>query len=328
MTMTQAFQNAATRTIQVKDTSMVYRELGERGGVPVVFLHHLTAVLDDWDPKVLDGIAGSHHVVIFDNRGVGGSGGQTPVSVADMAEDAIAFIEALGFAQVDLFGFSLGGFVAQVIAQTRPELVRKIVLAGTGPAGGVGISDVGTILQGAFQKAGAEHKHPKHFLFFSPSPQSQKAADAFLQRLGERQADRDTAVSDQTVQAQLTAIAKWGQAPGADGEFNRAVRSPSQCEARHLPGCEPWRHLPIRRRLRRSDAPLSRGIATHCASRILPRAESKICSLGKYVRIPCRRASRELLGAMSKMISIQIWLEKYYAPLESLSPRWRLLSSG
>ena len=120
MTMTQAFQNAATRTIQVKDTRMVYRELGERGGVPVVFLHHLTAVLDDWDPKVLDGIAGSHHVVIFDNRGVGGSGGQTPVSVADMAEDAIAFIEALGFAQVDLFGFSLGGFVAQVIAQTRP----------------------------------------------------------------------------------------------------------------------------------------------------------------------------------------------------------------
>jgi pimeloyl-ACP methyl ester carboxylesterase len=129
MTMSQTFQNAATRTIQVKDTRMVYRELGERGGVPVIFLHHLTAVLDDWDPKVLDGIAGSRHVVIFDNRGVGSSGGQTPVSVADMAEDAIAFIEALGFAQVDLLGFSLGGFIAQVIAQTRPELVRKIVLA-------------------------------------------------------------------------------------------------------------------------------------------------------------------------------------------------------
>jgi pimeloyl-ACP methyl ester carboxylesterase len=225
MTMTQAFQNAATRTIQVKDTRMVYRELGERGGVPVVFLHHLTAVLDDWDPKILDGIAGSHHVVTFDNRGVGGSGGQTPVSVADMAEDAIAFIEALGFAQVDLFGFSLGGFIAQVIAQTRPELVRKIVLAGTGPAGGVGISNVGAVLQGAFQKAGAEHKHPKHFLFFSPSHQSQKAADAFLQRLGERQADRDAAVSDQTVQAQVTAIVKWGQAPSSI-EALKQVRNP------------------------------------------------------------------------------------------------------
>ena len=223
--MTQTFQNTVTRTIQVKDIGLVYRELGASDGVPVVFLHHLTAVLDDWDPKVLDGIAGSHHVVIFDNRGVGGSGGQTPVSVADMAEDAIAFIEALGFAQVDLFGFSLGGFVAQVIAQTRPELVRKIVLAGTGPVGGLGISNAGAVLQDAFQKAAATNKHPKHFLFFSPSHQSQKAADAFLHRLGERQADRDTPVSDQTVQAQVTAIVKWGQAPSSI-EALKQVRNP------------------------------------------------------------------------------------------------------
>src|ERR1700731_4242850 len=84
MTMSQTFQNAATRTIQVKDTGMVYRELGERGGVPVIFLHHLTAVLDDWDPKVLDGIAGRRPVVIFDNFAEGGPGGHTPVTVADM----------------------------------------------------------------------------------------------------------------------------------------------------------------------------------------------------------------------------------------------------
>ena len=282
--MTQEFQNATTQTIPVKDTKLVYRELGKRGGVPVIFLHHLTAVLDDWDPKLLDGIASKHHVVIFDNRGVGGSGGQTPISVADMASDAIAFIEALGFAQVDLFGFSLGGFVAQAIALSRPELVRKIVLTGTGPAGGEGIANVGTVLQNAFQKAGAEHKHPKHFLFFSPSLQSQTAGDAFLQRLGERRADRDKAVSDQTVQAQVAAITKWGQAPrsmevaeadpaagagrqwrrrrhGADGKLLRLVRSPPQCGAQHFSRRQPWRHLPIRRRLRRTDAPLSRGIA-------------------------------------------------------------------
>jgi pimeloyl-ACP methyl ester carboxylesterase len=223
--MTQTFHNAVTRRIQVKNIGLAYREFGARDGVPVVFLHHLTAVLDDWDPKVLDGLAGSHHVVIFDNRGVGASDGQTPVSVADMADDAIAFVEALGFAQVDLVGFSLGGFVAQVIAQTRPDLVRKIVLAGTGPAGGVGISDIGAVLQDAFQKAAATGKHPKHFLFFSPSHQSQKAADAFLQRLGERQADRDTPVSDQTVQAQVTAILKWGQAPSST-EALKQVRNP------------------------------------------------------------------------------------------------------
>jgi pimeloyl-ACP methyl ester carboxylesterase len=219
MTMTQAFQNAATRTIQVKDTRMVYRELGERGGVPVVFLHHLTAVLDDWDPKVLDGIAGSHHVVIFDNRGVGGSGGQTPVSVADMAEDAIAFIEALGFAQVDLFGFSLGGFVAQVIAQTRPELVRKIVLAGTGPAGGVGISDVGTILQGAFQRAGAEHKHPKHFLCSSPLP---------LKARGRRMRSCSVSGSVRPIATRPSAIRpsrpSWRQSPNGARRRTRARR--------------------------------------------------------------------------------------------------------
>src|SRR5258707_10766388 len=104
--MTQSSQNAATQTVQGKDTKLVYRELGERGGVPVVFLHHLTAVLEDWDPKVLDGIASKHHVVIFDNRGVGGSGGQTPVSVADMAARPRALTPAPPLARSHPFSLS------------------------------------------------------------------------------------------------------------------------------------------------------------------------------------------------------------------------------
>src|SRR6202035_1312370 len=132
---------------------------------PVVFLHHLTAVLEDWDPRVVDGLASKHHVSAFDNRGVGGSGGSTPETVEEMARDAVAFIGALGFSKVDLLGFSLGGFVSQVIAQQQPGLVRKIILAGTGPAGGDGIANVDPVLQGAFSKAGATNKHPKHFLF-------------------------------------------------------------------------------------------------------------------------------------------------------------------
>jgi pimeloyl-ACP methyl ester carboxylesterase len=115
----------------------------------VVFLHHLTAVLDDWDPKVVDGLVAKRHVIVFDNRGVGGSGGSTPKTVEEMARDAVAFIGALGFSKVDLLGFSLGGFVAQVIAQEQPGLVRKIILAGTGPAGGDGIVNVGAVLQDA-----------------------------------------------------------------------------------------------------------------------------------------------------------------------------------
>jgi pimeloyl-ACP methyl ester carboxylesterase len=209
--MSTTFENAATKSVAVDGTSFVYREIGEKSRTPLVLLHHLTAVLDDWDPKVVDGLAARHHVIIFDNRGVGGSQGSTPTTVEAMARDAVAFIDALGFGKIDLLGFSLGGFVAQVIAQQRPDPVRKIILAGTGPAGGEGIANVGAILQDAFAKAEAAHKHPKHFLFFTQTSNGQAAADDFLQRLKQRTKGLDTPASNETVQAQIAAIQAWGQ---------------------------------------------------------------------------------------------------------------------
>src|SRR5260370_8899017 len=186
-------------------------------------MHHLTAVLEDWDPAIADGLAKSRPVIVFDNRGVGGSGGRTPANVADMAKDAIAFIDALGLAKVDLFGFSLGGFIAQIIAQERPDLVRRIILAGTAPAGGEGIINVGAVLQDAIAKAGAENKHPKHLLFFRPSKDSQKAADAFLSRLSERKQDRHATLTNEAIHAQVVAITKWGMAPAGS---LRSIRQP------------------------------------------------------------------------------------------------------
>ena len=209
--MTTTFTNAPNQSVDVNGTKFVFREIGRKGGIPVIFLHHLTAVLEDWDPRVVDGLAAQHHVIVFDNRGVGGSGGSTPNTVEEMARDAAAFMAALGFSKVDLLGFSLGGFVSQSLAQQQPDLARKIILAGTGPAGGEGIASVGAILQDAFAKAGATNKHPKHFLFFTQTTNGQAAADAFLQRLKERTKDVDAAVSNETVQAQLTAIHAWGQ---------------------------------------------------------------------------------------------------------------------
>src|SRR4051812_11164221 len=209
--MNMTFENAVTKSVDVNGTKFVFREIGNKGDVPMVFLHHLTAVLDDWDPKVVDGLAAKHHVVVFDNRGVGGSGGSTPKTVEEMAQDAIAFINALGFSKVDLLGFSLGGFVSQVIAQQQPGLVRKIILAGTGPAGGDGIVNVNAVLKDAFGKAGATNKHPKHYLFFTQTSNGQTAADNFLQRLRERTKDLDAPVSKETVEAQLAAIQAWGQ---------------------------------------------------------------------------------------------------------------------
>jgi pimeloyl-ACP methyl ester carboxylesterase len=209
--MSMTYESAPTKTVEVDGTNFVFREIGKKGGIPLVLLHHLTAVLDDWDPRVVDGLAAKHHVIVFDNRGVGGSGGSTPKTVEEMARDAVAFIGAMGFSKVDLLGFSLGGFVSQVIAQQQPGLVRKIILAGTGPAGGQGIVNVAAVLQDAFGKAGATSKHPKHFLFFTQTSSGQAAADDFLRRLKERTKDLDAPVSNETIQAQLEAIQAWGK---------------------------------------------------------------------------------------------------------------------
>ena len=124
-----------TRAVDVGGVQFAYRELGTGAGVPLVFLHHLTAVLDDWDPRVIDGIAAKRRVIAFDNRGVGGSGGRVPHTIDEMGRDVIAFIRALGLEKVDLFGFSLGGGVAQMVVLQAPDLVRRMILAGTGPRG-------------------------------------------------------------------------------------------------------------------------------------------------------------------------------------------------
>jgi pimeloyl-ACP methyl ester carboxylesterase len=218
--MYPASNNALTKTVQVQGTPFAYREVGPATDVPVVFLHHFTAVLDDWDPAVVDGIAAERRVILVDLRGVGGSGGTTPDSIEAMAGDAIAFLQALGLSTVDLLGFSLGGMVAQVIVAQRPGLVRRVILAGTAPAGDPGPAATGAILQAAIEEADAQGKHPKHFLFFSPTASSQAAADAFLARLDERTQDRDAPVSDETIGAQITALAKWEQGTSPVGLAN------------------------------------------------------------------------------------------------------------
>jgi len=216
--MTASYKDAPTLTVDVGGVPFAYRQVGTEGGVPVVFLHHLTAVLDDWDPAVIDGVASERYVIAFDNRGVGRSGGATPDNVESMAEDAVAFLEALGLGTVDLLGFSLGGMVAQVVAQRRPDLVRCLVLAGTGPAGGKGGANAGPLLQSAVQQASDQGKHPKDILFFSPTPTSQAAADAFLTRLDERTPqDRDTPITNESIGAQITALAKWEQGASPAG---------------------------------------------------------------------------------------------------------------
>ena len=196
--------------MDVGGVSFAYRELGPDSGVPLIFLHHLMAVLDDWDPKVLDGIATQRRVIAFDNRGVGASGGSVPPTLDDMARDAIAFIRALGFKQVDLLGFSLGGGVAQVIALQAPDLVRRMILAGTGPRGGGGIDEINRIAVIAYLKAALTLGDSRNFLFFPRTPNGKRAAKDYLSRLKERTEGRDKPISLQARRAQLAAIKSAG----------------------------------------------------------------------------------------------------------------------
>jgi pimeloyl-ACP methyl ester carboxylesterase len=210
------WKNAPTHTIHAGSVQFAYRQLGPSTGVPVVFLTHLAAVLDNWDPRVVDGVAATHRVITFDNRGVGASSGSTPTTIDQMASDAVSFIRALGFDQVDLFGFSMGGMIAQVIAQHEPRLVRKMILAGTGPAGGDGIDKVTRISYLDTARGLLTRRDPKEFLFFTRTSNGRRAAKAFLARLEERTNDRDTAISVGAFRAQLKAIHRWGQQQPAD----------------------------------------------------------------------------------------------------------------
>ncbi len=246
-----AWKKAPTEFVDVGGTKFAYRQLGPDTGVPVIFLNHLAAELDRWDPRVVDGIAAKRRVIVFDNRGIGLSEGSAPTSVAAMACDAIAFIHALGYEQVDLFGFSLGGFVSQVIALEAPELVRKLILAGTGPAGGVGIDKVTSVTVRDMIRAGLTFKHPEYYLFFTGTSNGRRAARDFLFRLKERVANRDKGVSIKAFRNQLKAIHDWGvQAPAdlsrirqpvlvANGDHDKMVPSNNSIDlARRLPNSE------------------------------------------------------------------------------------------
>jgi pimeloyl-ACP methyl ester carboxylesterase len=209
--------NVPTQFISADGINFAYREYGQHnGGTPVIFLNHLAAVLDNWDPRIIDGIAAKHHVVVFDNRGVGASTGKPSKSIEQMADDAITFIQAKGFKKVDLFGFSMGGMISQEIVLKQPNLIRKMILSGTGPAGGTGISTVGRVSNWDLVRGMATRQDPKVYLFFTRTDNGKAAAKAFVQRINERTENRDKEITISAYRAQLKALKKWGNKKSAD----------------------------------------------------------------------------------------------------------------
>ena len=185
-----------------------YRDAGD-GGVPLVLLQHFRGNLDNWDPELIDALASGRRVITFDNAGVGGSTGTTPDTVEQMARDAIAFLAAMDLGQVDLLGFSIGSFVAQQIALTRPDAVRKLVLASSAPQGAAGMHGWAPDVIGA---VGTPQISPEEYLgvFFAPSPSSRKAGQEVLGRIYGRTQDRDMATTWATREAQYDAVCTWG----------------------------------------------------------------------------------------------------------------------
>ena len=204
--MTQhTHQTAPTQFVEANGIRFAYRRFGKTGGVPLVFNQHFRGTMDYWDPAVTDGLARNREVILFNNTGLSSSSGQVPASVQEMGANATAFIKALELTKVDVLGFSIGGMVAQEIAAQAPDLVRRLILVGTGPRGAdMSTSRSAEIFAGAYDP-------PEHLwlaVHFSPSPSGRAAGLAFLKRKLIRQ-DRDPEVSDEAAVAQREAITKY-----------------------------------------------------------------------------------------------------------------------
>lgn len=213
---------APTQFVEANGIRFAYRRFGKQGGVPLVFNQHYTGTLDHWDPAVTDGFAKDREVILFNNAGVASSSGETPTSFHEMGANAIAFIRALGLTQVDVLGISIGGFVAQEIALQGADLVRKIILVGTGHRSqDMSESRSAEIFAGSYDP-------PEHLwlaVHFGPSEASRRAGLAFLERKLRRQ-DRDPQVSEQTIAAQGEAIGKWHVPNDRALEYLKEIRQP------------------------------------------------------------------------------------------------------
>jgi len=213
---TETASNATARTqyVTVADNTYAYRQFGSGPGTPLLFLQHFTGTLDNWDPAVTDPLALDRTVILFESAGIGQSNGKVPETVAGMADHAVKFLDALGLTRVDVLGFSLGGMVAQVMALKRPALLRKLILTGTGPEGGVGVAMDRPELLKIFvdQKMPMSEKLVK--LFFETTETSQSAGRQFVERLARRTEDKDTPTTAEAAGAQLAAMAAWEKSGG------------------------------------------------------------------------------------------------------------------
>ena len=223
---TYTHQTAATQFVEANGIRFAYRRFGKAGGVPIVFNMHFMGTMDHWDPAVTDGFAKDREVILFDNAGVSSSSGEVPETFAQMGANAIAFIKALGLERVDLLGFSIGGLVAQEITLQAPDLVRRLILVGTGPRSGESM-DTGT--PEGKEIFGATYANPDDLwlrVHFTPSDASQAAGREFVKRFRLRSTNRDPEVSQAAALAQRAAIGRWGAKRDHAWDYLKTIKQP------------------------------------------------------------------------------------------------------
>ena len=203
-------ETVPTQFVEADGIRYAYRRFGKAGTVPLFFLGYFNSNMDAWDPAVTNSLAADHEVILFDNAGVGASGGETPSTIAEMTPQCVAICRALGLKAIHVVGFSLGGMIAQQLALDHPHLVQRLILLGTAPRGGEGLTFT--------ELSPEEQADPVAFLLgalFSPSEASQTAGRQYIKRLESRAKDRDLPVSRDSAVGQLAAIREWGVVPAA-----------------------------------------------------------------------------------------------------------------
>jgi pimeloyl-ACP methyl ester carboxylesterase len=225
--MIHAHQTAPTQFVNANGIRFAYRRFGKAGGVPIVFNQHYLGTMDYWDPAVTDGLARDREVILFNNAGVSSSSGEVPTTFEQMGANAVAFIGALRLNKVDVLGFSIGGMVAQEITLQAPDLVRKLILVGTGPRGGEGMALLTTVAKKIF---GAHYDPPENMwlaVLFSPSKAAQAAGKEFLKRKHLRQEWRDPEVNEKVSPAQVEAMDKWGVQKEGSYSYLKTIKQPT-----------------------------------------------------------------------------------------------------
>lgn len=211
-----------TKYVEADGVKFSYRKMGPTSGTPLIFLQHFTGTMDSWDPAVVNALAKTRPVVVFNNRGVGSTNGEVADNIAQMTTDAYAFINALGFKKVDLLGFSMGGFIAQELAVQYPELVHKVILAGTTHKGGG--NNLMKVLGEAFSR---ENKpDPRDYLFFSQTDAGKKASSEFLSRVYTRTEGRDPESGKEIADAHGKALIVWTSTPDPDYTTLKSINQP------------------------------------------------------------------------------------------------------